>query len=111
MSGKRGLRYIDEDGNEVLTGGLKAARTNKEKYGEDFYKMLGSKGGRNGFTGGYASEKVGLDGLTGPQRAKIAGRKGGHISRRTKKTTGDRQEKEYYWKGGPNEVLIFKEAK
>ena len=26
-------------------GGLKAAKTNKEKYGENWYKEIGSKGG------------------------------------------------------------------
>ena len=27
-------------------GGLKAARTNKEKYGDDFYREMGRKGGQ-----------------------------------------------------------------
>ena len=35
---------------------------------------------------------------------------GGRKSRRTGKTTGDREEKEYVWKGGPNETLVFKKA-
>lgn len=70
-------------------GGQKAAKTNIEKYGEDYYRNLGRKGGRNGHSGGFASEVIGRDGLTGWQRAKIAGRKGGTISRRgkSKKTT------------------------
>lgn len=63
-------------------GGRKAKARNLEKYGPDFYKRIGSKGGRNGKTGGFASDKVGEDGLTGRQRAKIAGAKGGKISRR-----------------------------
>lgn len=63
-------------------GAAKAALTNKKKHGEDFYKRIGSKGGRNGTTGGFASDKVGEDGLTGRQRAKLAGAIGGHISRR-----------------------------
>lgn len=54
-------------------GGLKAAATNIEKYGDDFYKRIGQKGGSNGHTGGFASN---------PALAKIAGRKGGSISRR-----------------------------
>lgn len=45
----------------------------------------GAIGGRNGDTGGFASEKIGADGLTGYERAKIAGRKGGTISRRPSK--------------------------
>ena len=44
-----------------------------------------SKGGKNGNTGGYASDVVGKDGLTGLERAVIAGRKGGTISRRKSK--------------------------
>lgn len=65
-------------------GGLKAAATNKLKYGEGFYGEIGRKGGMNGNTGGFASTKVGEDGLTGLQRARIAGAKGGRISRRGK---------------------------
>lgn len=32
--------------------------------------------------GGFASEKIGKDGLTGLERARLAGAKGGRISRR-----------------------------
>ena len=63
-------------------GGLRARQTNLERHGEDFYKRIGAKGGRNGTTGGFASNKVGEDGLTGRQRAALAGAIGGHISRR-----------------------------
>lgn len=63
-------------------GGLRAKQTNLEKHGEDFYKRIGAKGGRNGATGGFASNKVGEDGLTGRQRAVLAGAIGGHTSRR-----------------------------
>lgn len=69
----------------TLTGGQKAAETNKKKYGKDFYKINGAKGGRLGRTGGFASKFPGKDGLTGKQRASIAGLKGGTISRRGKK--------------------------
>lgn len=54
-------------------GGLKAAAANKEKYGEDFYRNIGRKGGRNGHTGGFAANR---------ELARIAGAKGGSISRR-----------------------------
>lgn len=54
-------------------GGLKAAATNKSKYGKDFYARIGAIGGRNGNTGGFAAN---------PALAKIAGAKGGRISRR-----------------------------
>lgn len=56
-------------------GGRKAAATNKAKYGTDFYMNIGQIGGRNGHTGGFASN---------PELAKIAGAKGGRISRRGK---------------------------
>lgn len=57
-----------------------------KKYGPDFYKRIGAKGGANGkgpgYKGGFASNEVGEDGLTGRERAKLAGAKGGAISRR-----------------------------
>jgi hypothetical protein len=67
-------------------GGRAAATTNKTKYGTDFYAKIGAAGGQKGRTGGFASNKVGEDGLTGKQRAALAGARGGRISRRTKKT-------------------------
>lgn len=73
MSGIRGKRYIDENGNEVLTGGLKAAATNKARYGDRFYSNIGARGGRNGNTGGFAAN---------PELARLAGKKGGRISKR-----------------------------
>jgi general stress protein YciG len=57
-------------------GGVKAAQTNKAKHGADFYAKIGAKGGKLGRTGGFAAN---------PELARIAGRKGGLISRRTKK--------------------------
>ena len=59
-------------------GGLKAAATNKAKYGKGFYSRIGKKGGQNGRTGGFAAN---------PKLAKIAGRKGGLISKRGKAKT------------------------
>lgn len=64
------------------TGGQKAAEENKRKYGSDFYARIGRKGGRNGHTGGWASETVGKDGLTGYERAKKYGAIGGAKSKR-----------------------------
>lgn len=66
-------------------GGKTAAVTNKTKYGADFYARIGAMGGKKGRTGGFASNKVGVDGKTGRQRAAEAGARGGRISRRTKK--------------------------
>lgn len=60
-------------GNKL--GGLKAAATNKAKYGKNFYRNIGSIGGRNGHTGGFAAN---------PELARTAGSKGGKISKRGK---------------------------
>lgn len=63
-------------------GGLKARDTNYALHGSDFYARIGHKGGINGHTGGFCSWKVGKDGLTGYERARIVGAKGGKISKR-----------------------------
>lgn len=63
-------------------GGLKAAQKNKERYGDDFYAKIGAIGGTRSKTGGFGSPNVGADGLTGRERAGIAGRVGGLKSRR-----------------------------
>lgn len=68
----------------TIEGGKKAAETNKERHGAGFYAEIGSIGGRNGHTGGFASENIGRDGLTGSERARLAGAKGGRKSRRGK---------------------------
>ncbi|MBA3757929.1 hypothetical protein H0X09_03680 [Candidatus Saccharibacteria bacterium] len=58
-------------------GGAKAASTNKTKYGKDFYARIGAMGGKNGHTGGfYANRRLAAE----------AGRVGGRISRRGRKT-------------------------
>lgn len=56
-------------------GGIKARNTNYERHGEDFYRNIGSRGGKNGHTGGFAANH---------ELAKIAGAKGGKISKRGK---------------------------
>lgn len=56
-------------------GGKKAAKTNKEKYGEDFYRENGRKGGKNGHTGGFAANRT---------LARLAGAAGGRKSKRGK---------------------------
>ena len=65
-------------------GGGLAAKTIRKKYGETFYIRIGQKGGSKSKNGGFASIKVGKDGLTGTQRAKLAGSIGGSKSKRTK---------------------------
>lgn len=54
-------------------GGMKAAATNKKRYGDGFYARIGAKGGRNGHTGGFAANR---------ELASVAGAKGGRISSR-----------------------------
>ena len=68
----------------TLEGARKARDTNIRKYGKDFYREMGRKGGKIGRTGGWASEEIGPDGLTGRERAAVMGKKGGQISRRGK---------------------------
>lgn len=63
-------------------GAAKAVATIRDRYGNDYYARLGRIGGQNGRTGGFASDLVGKDGLTGRERAKKAGVIGGTISRR-----------------------------
>lgn len=58
-------------------GGAKAAQTNKDRYGADFYKNIGKEGGmvrrpNKGFGGNK-------------ELARAAGAKGGRISKRVKK--------------------------
>jgi general stress protein YciG len=56
------------------TGGQKAAAKNLARD-PFFYAKIGAKGGKNGTTGGFAAN---------PELARIAGAKGGRISRRKK---------------------------
>lgn len=62
-------------------GGKLAAQTNKTRYGSDFYAKIGAKGGKLGKTGGFAAN---------PELARIAGAKGGRISRRKKAVQTDK---------------------
>lgn len=77
MSGIKGEIIRDEFGNIIrATGAQKTALTNKERYGEDWYKQLGRKGGSVSTPhGGFGASH---------ERAVAAGRKGGKISRRPK---------------------------
>jgi uncharacterized protein len=55
------------------SGGIKAAATNKERYGLDFYANIGREGGAKSRGGGFAKDRA---------LASEAGRKGGRASRR-----------------------------
>lgn len=78
-------------------GGIKAAATNKEKYGSEFYANIGRKGGQNGHTGGFAAN---------PELAKEAGRKGGAISKRGK-AKGNKSAEEKLTKAARREVAEY----
>jgi hypothetical protein len=56
-------------------GGALAAKTNKSKYGSDFYAKIGAMGGKKGHTGGFYANR---------ELARKAGAIGGRISRRKK---------------------------
>ncbi len=56
-------------------GGMKAAKTNKQRYGANFYEMIGRTGGTISRGGGFAKNRA---------LAVEAGRKGGQASRRRK---------------------------
>jgi len=62
----------------TLKGGQAAAKTNKERYGKDYYARIGSIGGK--------SSKGGLKGFAAmPEwKRRAAGAKGGSVSRRGK---------------------------
>ena len=57
-------------------GGKAAAKTNKAKYGADFYARIGAVGGKKGHTGGFYKNR---------DLAREAGARGGRVSRRSKK--------------------------
>lgn len=68
-------------------GGRKMKATLLKKLGSEeavhrHYQEMGRKGGTKSRGGGFASDKVGPDGLTGKERARIAGARGGSLSRR-----------------------------
>lgn len=54
-------------------GGKKSSLLIKQKHGDDFFKKIGAKGGANGNTGGFFGDS---------ERAKLAGAKGGAMSKR-----------------------------
>lgn len=59
-------------------GGVRASKTNKRKYGDDYYARIGSIGGR-----AVATKPKGFAAMSLEKRQE-AGRKGGKISRRGK---------------------------
>lgn len=82
-------------------GGRKASRTNRERYGEDFYKKIGAIGGRNGHSGGFSYN---------PALARVAGSKGGSKSRRGLKFLGMKGRKYMYEVKRTGETIFLKEG-
>lgn len=72
--------------SNTKAGGRKAQQTLLKKFGSkeavhEYYQSIGRMGGKKSKGTGFALDQVGSDGLTGRQRARIAGRKGGQVSR------------------------------
>lgn len=56
------------------TGGINARNTNYKRYGQDFYREIGRKGGKSGGMKGFA--------IMDKEKVRLAGAKGGRKSRR-----------------------------
>lgn len=73
MPGIKGEYIYDDKGNIIgATGGLKTAMTNKQKYGSEWYKKIGSNGGKAKVPKGFGKNE---------SLASRAGRKAGTISK------------------------------
>lgn len=68
-------------------GGVAAAATNKEKYGEDFFQKLGALGGARSRGGGFGQGQIGRE------RARLVGSLGGRIGRRNGVLSADERAK------------------
>lgn len=76
MAGIRGQIIYNERGEVIsATGAMKAKLTILENNGDDFFSVIGSRGGRWKGKKGFATDK---------KRASKAGKRGGVISRRGK---------------------------
>lgn len=62
----------------TVEGGRKAAASNKQRYGADFYRQIGKAGGHKSKGGGFAFDH---------ERAVYWGKVGGKAPRRPKKLT------------------------
>jgi general stress protein YciG len=55
LAGIKGEYIYDEEGNIIgATGGLKTAMVNKQKYGKEWYKTIGKRGGQAKVPKGFA---------------------------------------------------------
>lgn len=74
----------------TVKGGRRAAQSNKERYGDDYYRKIGSKGGQ-----AIPAKPRGF--AANIELARKAGAKGGKISKRS---AAPKKEKEYIWRPG-----------
>lgn len=85
------------------SGGLKAAASNKARQGKDWYSRIGKLGGQAGrgphYHGGFAGA---------PERAPIAGAKGGARSRRGHKFIRETPKYFIYINNATDEEVRFK---
>lgn len=65
-------------------GGKKASKTNKKKFGKDFYVKIGRLGGMKSGTGGFYYGKRNYS-EDDPRHPRNLGRLGGQTSKRKKK--------------------------
>ena len=72
-----------------LIGGKRAAISNKERHGEDYYVKMGRAGGL------VSSPTKGFGGMT-PEKRAAAGKKGGAIGKRSVNPTSKRQKNLQY---------------
>lgn len=91
--GQKGYKQANKKWHATM---LEKFNGDEEKMRE-FFRSIGRKGGINGrgegYKGGFASDNIGEDGMTGPQRARLAGARGGHISSRAGVKNGQRKAK------------------
>jgi hypothetical protein len=63
----------------TISGGKQAAKTNKERYGEDFYARIGEKANASWVANGKKPRGFSV---MSPEARRAAGSKGGKISKR-----------------------------
>lgn len=80
-------------------GGKAAAKTNKEQYGDDFYKINGAKGGKIGRTGGTYNNSA---------WASEIGSIGGKVSKRGHKFIEQKDGFNYYLEKSSGMVVKYK---
>ena len=83
--GMKGYEEANRKWRETMLARCGGAKELHKKMQEIGYKG-GSSGKGPGYKGGFASDRVGEDGLTGRERSIICGRIGGQKSKRGRKT-------------------------